>query len=222
MDKFDINKFIKLIKKNKNCDIPSILDNVFDWKNKNNKFKAPKNFNSLHQYFKKIDKKLKYETIFNVYDDLTKQKVGKYFFELGILSFKVEKQYFFPCIYFYSDHPYDEINFDIVKRYKLNKYPDKIKMMKMIYDYLDDDSHFPRTVADELHLDDGGVPINGSWGSVLNFSYKLELKPQKTVFHPLYYYSHPHRQRIEKGFLSFPHTKINYEYGKNKRKNYEK
>ena len=85
----------------------------------------------------------------------------------------------------------------------------------MIYDYLDDDSHFPRTVADELHLDDGGVPINGSWGSVLNFSYKLELKPQKTVFHPLYYYSHPHRQRIEKGFLSFPHTKINYEYGKN-------
>ena len=85
MDKFDINKFIKLIKKNKNCDIPSILDNVFNWKNKNNKFKAPKNFNSLHRYFKKIDKKLKYETIFNVYDDLTKQKVGKYFFELGIL-----------------------------------------------------------------------------------------------------------------------------------------
>ena len=171
---------------------------------KENKFE---DFSQFEEKVKSLETTTEKGSVFEIF--------GKYFFELGILSFKVKKQYFFPCIYFYSDHPYDEINFDIVKKYKLNKYPDKIKMMKMIYDYLDDDSHFPKTVADELHLDDGGVPINGSWGSVLNFSYKLELKPQKTVFHPLYYYSHPHRQRIEKGFLSFPHTKINYEYGKN-------
>ena len=217
MDKFDINKFIKLIKKNKNCDILSILDNVFDWKKNNNKFKIPKNFNSLHLYFNKINKKLKYETVFNAYDDLTKQKAGKFFFELGILSFKIEKKYFFPCVYWYSNHPYDEFSFDIIKKYKLNKYPDKIKMMKIIYDFLDDGIHFPKKIADQLHRDDDGVPINGSWGSVLNFSYKLELKPQKTVFHPLYYYSHPHRQRIEKSFLSFPHTKINYEFGKKRK-----
>jgi hypothetical protein len=35
------------------------------------------------------------------------------------------------------------------------------------------------------------------------------------VFHPLYYYSLPHRDKIEKSFLSYPDTKINYEFGKN-------
>tara|TARA_B100000427_G_C15320699_1_gene512381 strand:- start:49 stop:717 length:669 start_codon:yes stop_codon:yes gene_type:complete len=222
MKKFDANKFLQIIKSKNSKDqydnyIPNILDKVFDWKkNLRNKYMCPKNFGSLHKYFKKIDKKMKYETIFNAYDDLSAQKEGKWFFELGIISHQTNKKILFACVYSYATK-YDEPTFDIEKKYKLKKYPDKMKMMNMIYDYLDGDIYFPKTIADELHRDDSGVPINGSWGSVLNFSYKLELKPQKTVFHPLYYYSHPHRQRIEKSFLSYPHTKINYEFGKKRK-----
>ena len=217
MKKFNLNKFIKLIKSKNSKDpydnyIPNILDQVFEWKKPfKNKYICPKNFSSLHKYFKKIDKKMKYETIFNVYDDLRKQKAGKWFFELGLISHPTNKKLLFLCVYSYATN-YDDPSFDIVKKIKLNKYPGKIKLMKIVHQYLDGE-YFPKTKNDEI-LDENGEQINGSWGSVVNFSYKLELKPQKTVFHPLYYYSLSHRNKIERSFISYPFTKFNYEFGK--------
>jgi len=226
MKKFDLNKFIKIIKKSKDSYdsfIPNILDKVFDWKKSGpdgitTKYTFPKNLNSLHKFFKKIDKKIKYETVFNVYDDLRQQKAGEWFFELGIISHQTNKKLLFICVYFYATR-YDEVTFDIVKKPKLNKYPDRIKLMKIVHQYLDG-KYFPKTTTDESLFDEpGGVgqQINGAWGSVVNFSYKLELKPQKTVSHPLYDYSLLHRYKIERSFISYPDTKINYEFGKKRK-----
>ena len=58
MKKFDANKFLQIIKSKNSKDqydnyIPNILNKVFDWKkNLRNKYMCPKNFGSLHKYFK--------------------------------------------------------------------------------------------------------------------------------------------------------------------------
>jgi|TARA_B100000586_G_C19960869_1_gene363670 hypothetical protein len=235
--KIKFNTFLKFIHKSYEKDIIDALNNVWllclekeernkkleildqqelDGKSTEDllKYKAPRDFKSLHKFFKKVDKKFKYETIFNVYDDLRKAKSHEFFFELGILSLQIKKKYFFITRYLHITDNIDEVVFDIIEKHKFNKYPDKIKLMKIVHEQLDGD-FFPKTTTDKFHRHVDGEQIKGAWGSVVNFSYKLELKPQKTVFHPLYYYSLPHRDKIEKSFLSYPDTKINYEFGKN-------
>ena len=56
-----------------------------------------------------------------------------------------------------------------------------------------------------------------SFGKIANFTSKLELSKSSYelgLYHPLYHYSLLNREKIEKSFLSYPFTKINYKFGK--------
>ena len=219
-DKFNITRFINFLNKKtreKNpkkiytFDVIDAVDYSFEkfWQNKvlKSKYKYPLNFKNLHNFFPKIYKKFKYETIFNVYDPLDNK--NKSYYELGILSFNFKKKYFFLVDYY----NYLGIDFGIDTKNKLKEFPNREKLMELTHIFLE--KNFPKVKGDSF--DDYGEPIYGSWGKIANFTSKLELNKsyyELGLNHPLYHYSLLNREKIEKSFLSYPFTKINYKFGK--------
>ena len=120
----------------------------------------PKTFAELPLYFKNYSKKLKYEMIFNVMLDRDD-------FELGILECNFKNKIFLITSYFQGDK---EIYFEFSNKYIFKKFPEKEKLIKIILEYLNSEV-FPIREVDGTR---------GTWGSKLNFNYKLKLSENKS------------------------------------------
>ena len=226
--KFNTNKFLKFISKWKykensrlkkfgrkvdmnSFDLPHIFTDFFQ----EYKYSPPKNFISLHKYFKKISKKLKYETIFNVYDDHRKQKGYQYWFELGVLILQYnKKKYFFITKFWHDTLGATDPIFDIERKYKVKKFPSSEKLYQITSEYLFNEYYFPRQ-EHEVIEDLDGYPIAGTWGSVANFSSNLGLKEIKfkrevTRRTSAWGINNVRRRAIEN--LFFQQAKINFNY----------
>lgn len=182
---FDTNKFLKHISKWRDKPSGGIglhhidLQNMLYDFSPEHKFSTPKNFNSLHKYFKKVSKNLKYETIFNVFADYRKQKSHQWWFELGFLIVKSnKKEHFFITKFFHDTTGITDPMFGIETNYRIKKFPNPKKLYNIVEEYLFSEEYFPTKIVKTIEDFDGN-PIAGTWGTDVNFSSKIGLKEPK-------------------------------------------